>query len=145
MRIGEFSEVGRVPARAIRHYCRVGPLPDPDRKFNDHRSYGLRDAVLLLRLSRSMEPGLRPDEVADTLTEQRLADSRRLKALARRASTDPAGEMPAVEVAWFERRRWRWRCRRSRSARNKQPSRRSTAGWPLSPLRRNRRGPGAHS
>jgi DNA-binding transcriptional MerR regulator len=67
MRIGELAGLVGVSTRAIRHYHRVGLLPEPARKANGYREYSLRDAVELARVRRLTELGLSLDEVGDAL------------------------------------------------------------------------------
>jgi DNA-binding transcriptional MerR regulator len=67
MRIGELAGLVGISTRAIRHYHRVGLLPEPARKANGYREYSLRDAVELARVRRLTELGLSLDEVGDAL------------------------------------------------------------------------------
>ncbi|MFI9005006.1 MerR family transcriptional regulator [Streptomyces sp. NPDC053541] len=69
MRIGEIAALVGVTPRAVRHYHRTGLLPEPARRPNGYREYGLRDAVLLARIRRLAELGLGLDEVADVLAD----------------------------------------------------------------------------
>ena len=69
MRIGEIAELVGVTTRAIRHYHHVGLLPEPERRPNGYRAYGVRDAVLLARVRRLVELGLGLDEVRDVLAD----------------------------------------------------------------------------
>jgi DNA-binding transcriptional MerR regulator len=67
MRIGELAELVGISTRAIRHYHRVGLLPEPARRGNGYRDYSLRDAVELARVRRLVEVGLSLAEVGDVL------------------------------------------------------------------------------
>ncbi|SCD36113.1 DNA-binding transcriptional regulator, MerR family, partial [Streptomyces sp. SolWspMP-sol7th] len=69
MRIGELAAVAGVSTRAVRHYHRIGLLPEPARQPNGYREYGLRDAVELARVRRLTELGLSLDEVRDVLAD----------------------------------------------------------------------------
>ncbi|MEV5442169.1 MerR family transcriptional regulator [Streptomyces sp. NPDC052644] len=69
MRIGEIARLAGVSTRAVRHYHRVGLLPEPPRLANGYREYALRDAVLLVRVRRLTELGLSLDEVRDVLAD----------------------------------------------------------------------------
>lgn len=69
MRIGELADVVGLTTRAVRHYHRVGLLPEPSRRSNGYREYTLRDAVRLARIRRLTELGLRLDEVKDVLAD----------------------------------------------------------------------------
>jgi DNA-binding transcriptional MerR regulator len=67
MRIGELADLVGISTRAVRHYHRVGLLPEPARRANGYREYSLRDAVELARVRRLTELGLSLGEVADVL------------------------------------------------------------------------------
>ncbi|MGK5631279.1 MerR family transcriptional regulator, partial [Streptomyces sp. URMC 123] len=69
MRIGELAALGGVTTRAVRHYHHLGLLPEPERRANGYREYGLRDVVELVRLRRLTELGLSLDEVRDVLAD----------------------------------------------------------------------------
>jgi DNA-binding transcriptional MerR regulator len=69
MRIGEIAALVGVTPRAVRHYHHLGLLPEPARRANGYREYGIRDAVLLARIRRLTELGLGLDEVRDVLAD----------------------------------------------------------------------------
>ncbi|MFF6774708.1 MerR family transcriptional regulator [Streptomyces sp. NPDC012637] len=69
MRIGEIAALVGVTPRAVRHYHRTGLLPEPARRANGYREYGIRDAVLLARIRRLAELGLGLDEVGDVIAD----------------------------------------------------------------------------
>jgi len=46
MRIGELAAIAGVTTRTVRHYHRIGLLPEPERQSNGYREYSLRDAVV---------------------------------------------------------------------------------------------------
>jgi len=69
MRIGELAAIAGVTTRTVRYYHRVGLLPEPDRRLNGYREYGMRDAVMLVRVRRLVELGLSLDEVRDALDD----------------------------------------------------------------------------
>ncbi|KOG37880.1 MerR family transcriptional regulator [Streptomyces decoyicus] len=69
MRIGELAGLIGVSTRAVRHYHHLGLLPEPERRANGYREYGLRDAVTLARVRRLTELGLGLDEVRDVLAD----------------------------------------------------------------------------
>ena len=69
MRIGEIAALLGVTPRAVRHYHHLGLLPEPVRRSNGYREYGIRDAVLLARIRRLTELGLGLDEVRDVLAD----------------------------------------------------------------------------
>ncbi|WP_030505289.1 MerR family transcriptional regulator [Microbispora rosea] len=67
MRIGELAALAGVSTRTVRHYHHQGVLPEPPRRVNGYREYGLRDALRLARARRLTELGLSLDEVRDVL------------------------------------------------------------------------------
>jgi DNA-binding transcriptional MerR regulator len=69
MRIGELAALARVTTRTVRHYHRIGLLPEPERRLNGYRTYGLRDALELVRVRRLTELGLSLDEVRDVIAD----------------------------------------------------------------------------
>jgi DNA-binding transcriptional MerR regulator len=78
LRIGEVAELAGVSTRTIRHYHRIGLLPDPGRETNGYRTYELRDVVRLLRVRRMVALGLSLDEVADALADSEGAELREI-------------------------------------------------------------------
>ncbi|MEU5425520.1 MerR family transcriptional regulator [Streptomyces olivoreticuli] len=69
MRIGELAALAGVSTRTVRHYHHLGLLPEPPRRANGYRHYGLRDAVALARVRRLTGLGLGLDEVRDVLAD----------------------------------------------------------------------------
>lgn len=65
----ELAALIGVTPRAVRHYHHLGLLPEPVRRSNGYREYGIRDAVLLARIRRLTELGLGLDEVRDVLAD----------------------------------------------------------------------------
>lgn len=81
LRIGELAAVAGVSStRVVRHYHRIGLLPEPERDPNGYRSYQMRDVVLLLRVRRLFELGLSLDEVGDALSGSDGGDLREILA-----------------------------------------------------------------
>ncbi|MEU2537088.1 MerR family transcriptional regulator [Streptomyces iakyrus] len=74
MRIGELAAVVGVTTRAVRHYHHLGLLPEPERRANGYREYGLRHAVVLARIRRLTELGLGLAEVRDVLADDAEKD-----------------------------------------------------------------------
>ncbi len=70
MRIGELAVAVGVTTRAVRHYHHLGLLPEPERRANGYREYGLRHAVVLARIRRLTELGLGLAEVRDVLADE---------------------------------------------------------------------------
>lgn len=93
MRIGELAGIVGITTRAVRHYHRIGLLPEPARQPNGYREYGLRDAVELARIRRLSELGLSLDEVRDVVA----ADAgRELAGILRELDADLARQEEAV-------------------------------------------------
>lgn len=80
LRIGELAALTGVTSKTIRHYHRIGLLPEAKRTANGYRSYGLEDAVRLLRIRRMAGLGMSLDEVADALSERPGEDLREILA-----------------------------------------------------------------
>ncbi|MEU4242515.1 MerR family transcriptional regulator [Actinoplanes sp. NPDC026619] len=89
MRIGELADLVGISTRAIRHYHRVGLLPEPARRGNGYRDYSLRDAVGLARVRRLVELGLSLAEVGDVLAGDADRD---LAEILRELDADLAGQ-----------------------------------------------------
>ncbi|MEU7181688.1 MULTISPECIES: MerR family transcriptional regulator [Streptomyces] len=69
MRIGELAALVGVSTRTVRHYHHLGLLPEPARRANGYREYGIRDAAALARVRRLTELGLCLEEVRDVLAD----------------------------------------------------------------------------
>ncbi|MFB7313145.1 MerR family transcriptional regulator [Streptomyces sp. NPDC056192] len=74
MRIGEIAALVGVTPRAVRHYHHLGLLPEPVRRSNGYREYGIREAVLLARIRRLTDLGLGLDEVRDVLADDKARE-----------------------------------------------------------------------
>ncbi|GAA3428439.1 MerR family transcriptional regulator [Streptosporangium sandarakinum] len=74
MKIGELAALAGVSTRTVRHYHRIGLLPEPERLTNGYRDYRLRDAIALARVRRLAELGLSLDEIRDVLADDRGRD-----------------------------------------------------------------------
>ncbi|GAA3124585.1 MerR family transcriptional regulator [Planomonospora alba] len=78
MRIGELASLAGVSTRTVRHYHHLGLLPEPERRANGYRVYGLRAAVTLARIRRLTELGLGLAEVRDALADDRGRELREI-------------------------------------------------------------------
>lgn len=58
MRIGEVARLARVSARTIRHYHRIGALPEPPRTPGGYREYDVADLVRIARIAFLSESGV---------------------------------------------------------------------------------------
>ncbi|GLF93951.1 MerR family transcriptional regulator [Streptomyces yaizuensis] len=70
MRIGELAALAGVTPRTVRHYHHLGLMPEPERRANGYRDYGLRHALVLARIRRLTELGLGLAEVRDVLADE---------------------------------------------------------------------------
>lgn len=70
MRIGELARMADVSTRTVRHYHRVGVLPEPPRTHGGYRDYTLRDLIRLVHARRMVELGLGLNEVAAALADE---------------------------------------------------------------------------
>ncbi len=69
MRIGELAAAVGISTRTVRHYHRIGLLPEPRRRANGYRTYDLRDLLRLTRARRLVELGLSLEEAADAVAD----------------------------------------------------------------------------
>lgn len=70
MRIGEVAELVGTTPRAIRHYHRIGLVPEPARLPNGYREYGVEAVLHLLRVRRLVRLGIGLDDVGALLRAQ---------------------------------------------------------------------------
>lgn len=70
MRIGEVAELVGTTTRAVRHYHRIGLVPEPARRANGYREYGVETVLHLLRVRRLVRLGIGLDDVGRLLHEQ---------------------------------------------------------------------------
>jgi len=75
--IGELARLAGTTVRAVRHYHRIGLLPEPDRDSSGYRRYRAAALVRLLRIRRLREMGLPLDRIAELIdgTEPALHDA----------------------------------------------------------------------
>ena len=91
MRIGELAGLVGISTRAIRHYHRIGLLPEPVRKANGYREYSLRDAIELARdAGRDLAEILR--ELDADLARQEAGLRQRRARLARLRQAEAGGK-----------------------------------------------------
>ncbi|MEJ3745662.1 MerR family transcriptional regulator [Actinomycetes bacterium KLBMP 9797] len=93
MRIGELAALAGVSTRTIRHYHRLGLLPEPERLPNGYREYRLRDAVELARVRRLAELGMSLDEIRAVLAAD---EGRDLRAVLRELDADLARQQEGL-------------------------------------------------
>jgi DNA-binding transcriptional MerR regulator len=69
LRIGEFAELLGVTTKAIRHYHRIGVLPEPARGENGYRQYGFDSVLHALRIVRLRQIGLPLRDIGTVIAE----------------------------------------------------------------------------
>jgi DNA-binding transcriptional MerR regulator len=65
--IGELARLAGTTVRAVRHYHRIGLIPEPERDRSGYRRYGATALVRLLRVRRMRELGLPLERIAELL------------------------------------------------------------------------------
>ena len=85
MRIGEASNASGVPERMIRHYERLGLVPEPARETSGYRLYAVDDVRRLRFISLARALGFGMSEIGEIMAGW------------------PHRRSPAVAAAWLER------------------------------------------
>ncbi|MFP5069908.1 MerR family transcriptional regulator [Pseudonocardia nantongensis] len=60
----EIAELAGTSLRAVRHYHEVGLLPEPERRANGYKQYGVSHLVRLLRITRLTDLGFSLSQIA---------------------------------------------------------------------------------
>ena len=60
----EIAELAGTSLRAVRHYHQVGLLPEPERRSNGYKQYGVAHLVRLVRIKRLTELGFSLPQIA---------------------------------------------------------------------------------
>jgi DNA-binding transcriptional MerR regulator len=60
----ELAELAGTSLRAVRHYHQVGLLPDPERRSNGYKQYGVEHLVRLVRIKRLTDLGFSLPQIA---------------------------------------------------------------------------------
>jgi DNA-binding transcriptional MerR regulator len=120
--IGQLATYAGVTVRAVRHYHKVGLLPEPERDRSGYRSYDAAAVVRLIRIRTLAEAGVplaRVQELLDAgpeefargvreIDEQLRAEIRRLRGNRERIAALAAGEslaLPPSVVGYLDRLR----------------------------------------
>ncbi|QFU92068.1 MerR family transcriptional regulator [Amycolatopsis sp. YIM 10] len=61
----QIAELAGTSLRAVRHYHEVGLLPEPERRANGYKSYGVAHLVRLLRIKRLADLGFSLTQIAE--------------------------------------------------------------------------------
>jgi len=103
VKIGEASAASGISERMIRHYEKIGLMPEPMRRDSGYRDYDERDVHTLKFIGRSRDLGFSVDEIGRLLElwHDRSRASADVKALA----LDRARELKRKEKALHEMRR----------------------------------------
>ncbi|MGV9214359.1 MerR family transcriptional regulator [Micromonospora sp. RB23] len=70
----ELAEVAGTTVKTVRHYHRIGLLPEPQRAHNGYKQYETAHLIRLLRIRRLVELGVSLPEVADVEDSSEGAD-----------------------------------------------------------------------
>jgi DNA-binding transcriptional MerR regulator len=61
----ELAELAGTSLRSVRHYHEVGLLPEPERRSNGYKQYGVTHLMRLLRIKRLVDLGFSLAQIAD--------------------------------------------------------------------------------
>ncbi|MBX0299212.1 MerR family transcriptional regulator [Cryobacterium sp. 1639] len=70
MRSHDLATLAQVTVRTLRHYHRVGVLPEPERSRNGYRDYTVHDLVRLLRIKRLAALGIPLEKMPAMLADE---------------------------------------------------------------------------
>jgi DNA-binding transcriptional MerR regulator len=87
VKIGDAAAFAGTTPRAIRHYHRIGLLPEPARGADDRRRYGHDDMMRLLWILRTVDAGIALGDIRDAFLDAGPAE-----AGARSADADPGSD-----------------------------------------------------
>lgn len=120
--IGQLADCAGVTVRAVRHYHKIGLLPEPERDYSGYRRYGAATVVRLIRIHTLADAGVPlarvqelldadPDDFAQGVQEidaKLRAEIRRLQNTRTRIARLAAGEhlaLPDSVVRYLDRLR----------------------------------------
>ena len=75
VKIGDAAAFAGTTPRAIRHYHRIGLLPEPERGADDRRRYGHDDMMRLLWILRTVDAGIALGDIRDALLDAGPAEA----------------------------------------------------------------------
>ncbi|MDL5158841.1 MerR family transcriptional regulator [Actinomycetospora termitidis] len=61
----EIADLAGTSLRSVRHYHQVGLLPEPDRRSNGYKQYGVSHLIRLLRIKRLVDLGFGLTQIAE--------------------------------------------------------------------------------
>ncbi|ALD11823.1 MerR family transcriptional regulator [Clavibacter capsici] len=75
VKIGDAAAFAGTTPRAIRHYHRIGLLPEPERGADDRRRYGHDDMMRLLWILRTVDAGIALGDIREALLDTGPAEA----------------------------------------------------------------------
>ncbi|OUE31994.1 Mercuric resistance operon regulatory protein [Clavibacter michiganensis] len=75
VKIGDAAAFAGTTPRAIRHYHRIGLLPEPERGADDRRRYGHDDMMRLLWILRTVDAGIALGDIREALLDAGPAET----------------------------------------------------------------------
>ncbi|MDO4595934.1 MAG: MerR family transcriptional regulator [Coriobacteriaceae bacterium] len=145
MRSGELASLAGVTVRTLRHYHKVGLMPEPSRSDNGYRDYQACDLLRLLRIRQLVALGFSLDTVSTMLAEldaERAGASASEHALTADAQLAQLDRALARQIAELERQRQRIAHLRARASSADFPERAQGALAALERLRAAAQSPG---
>lgn len=79
VRIGEASQASGIPERMIRHYEKLGMMPEPQRRASGYRDYSGGDVARLTFIARARRLGVPLDDVAELLDAEEAVRPARVR------------------------------------------------------------------
>lgn len=76
MRSKEAARLAGVTVRTLRHYHQMGILPEPPRRENGYREYGVVDVARVLRIKRLASLGLSLEQIGAVLNAEKRGSTR---------------------------------------------------------------------
>lgn len=86
----DIARLSGVTVRTLRHYHQVGVLPEPPRRENGYREYGVVDVARVLRIKRLATLGLTLEQIGSILEEEETGGAA--------ASGDAAGLLDEIDA-----------------------------------------------
>lgn len=72
----DVARLSGVTVRTLRHYHQIGILPEPPRRENGYREYGVVDVARVLRIKRLASLGLSLEQIGSILEEEGAGETR---------------------------------------------------------------------
>ncbi|GAB2680552.1 MerR family transcriptional regulator [Saccharopolyspora gloriosae] len=73
----EIAELAGTTARTVRHYHQIGLLPEPERRSNGYKQYGVTHLIRLLRIKRLAELGVGLHTIAQLTDDEHPVETLR--------------------------------------------------------------------